>query len=110
MAHALHHDCLFHQLARDAQAVRQHADALIALADEHGLPFWQALGRIFRGWALVEAGQGRAALTTCAPASPPTARPKGTLYLPYALALWADVCRSRGALQEGLDAIAEANA
>ena len=30
MAHALHHDCLFHQLARDGQAVRQQADALIS--------------------------------------------------------------------------------
>jgi class 3 adenylate cyclase/predicted ATPase len=108
MAHALHHDCLFHQLARDGQAVRPQAEALIALADEHGLPFWQALGRIFRGWALVEAGQetrGADDLRAGLAAYRATA---GTLYLPYALALWAEVCRSRGEFAEGLVAIAEA--
>ena len=108
MAHALHHDCLFHQLARDSQAVRQHADALLALADEHGLPFWQALGRIFRGWALVEAGQGARGADDLRAGLAAYRATEGTLYLPYVLALWADVCRSRGALQEGLDALAEA--
>jgi class 3 adenylate cyclase/predicted ATPase len=108
MAHALHHDCLFHQLARDGQAVRQHADALIALADEHGLPFWQALGRIFRGWALVEAGQGGRGADELRAGLAAYRTTAGTLYLPYALALWGEACRARGALQEGLDAVAEA--
>ena len=109
MAHALHHDCLFHLLARDAVVVRQQADALVGIADEHGLPFWQALGRIFRGRALVDAGQagrGRDELQTGLAAYRAT---EGTLYLPYALTLWADVCRTLGDLEEGLDAVAEAN-
>ena len=33
---------------------------------------------------------------------------QGTLYLPYALALWGDTCRTLGELEEGLAAIAEA--
>ena len=108
MAHALHHDCLFHQLARDVQVVRQQADALIVLADEHRLPFWQALGRIFRGWAWVGAGQaGRGGDDLRAGLAAYRAT-EGTLYLPYALALWGDVCRSRGELEEGLEAVAEA--
>jgi predicted ATPase len=108
MAQALHHDCLFHLLGRDAVVVRQQADALITLADEHRLPFWQALGRIFRGWALVEAGQagrGRDELQAGLAAYRAT---EGTLYLPYALALWGDVCRRLDELEEGLDAVAEA--
>jgi predicted ATPase len=108
MAHALHHDCLFHQLAREGQVVRQQADALIALADEHGLPFWQALGRIFRGWALAEAGQGGRGADELRAGVAAYRTTEGALYLPYALSLWAGACRSRGALQEGLDAIAEA--
>jgi class 3 adenylate cyclase/predicted ATPase len=108
VAHALHHDCLFHQLARDGQTVRQHADALLALADEHGLPFWQALGRIFRGWALVEAGRGARGVEEFRAGLAAYRTTEGTLYLPYALALWAEVCRSRGALEEGLEAVAEA--
>ena len=57
MAQALHHDCLFHLLAREAMVVRRQAEALISVADEHRLPFWQALGRVFCGRALVESGQ-----------------------------------------------------
>jgi class 3 adenylate cyclase/predicted ATPase len=108
MAHALHHDCLFHLLARDALAARQQADALISVADEHRLPFWQALGRIFRGRALVDAGQagrGRDELQAGLAAYRAT---EGTLYLPYALTLWADVCRTLGELEQGLEAVAEA--
>jgi class 3 adenylate cyclase/tetratricopeptide (TPR) repeat protein len=108
MAHALHHDCLFHLLARDPLVARQQADALVSVADEHRLPFWQALGRIFRGRALVDAGQagrGREELQAGVAAYRAT---EGTLYLPYALSLWADACRMLGALGEGLEAIAEA--
>jgi class 3 adenylate cyclase/tetratricopeptide (TPR) repeat protein len=108
MAHALHHDCLFYLLARDPLVVRQQADALIGLADEHGLPFWQALGRIFRGRALFDAGRaglGRDELQAGLAAYRAT---EGTLYLPYALTLWAEVCRMLGELEEGLDAVAEA--
>jgi predicted ATPase len=88
--------------------VRRQADALISVADEHRLPFWQGLGRIFRGRALVESGQvapGRDELRAGLAAYRAT---QGTLYLPYALALWGDTCRSLGKLEEGLEAMAEA--
>ncbi|MGH6900635.1 MAG: AAA family ATPase, partial [Geminicoccaceae bacterium] len=108
LTQALHHDCLFHQLAREALVVRQQADALITIADEHGLPFWQALGKIFRGWALVEAGQGRAGQAELQSGLAAYRATAGVLYLPYALTLWADVCRDQGDLAAGLEAIAEA--
>ncbi len=43
---------------RDAAAVRQLADALVALSEEHGFPFWLATGRGFQGW--VDVAEGRA--------------------------------------------------
>ena len=43
-----------------------------------------------------------------APASPPTARTSGLLYLPYVLALLAEACRRSGDHAAGLQAIAEA--
>ena len=98
MAQALHHDCLFHLLAREMVVVRRQADALLGLADEHRLPFWQALGRVFRGRALVESGQparGRDEL----PGLAAYRATEGTLYLPYALALWGDSCRALGELE-----------
>jgi class 3 adenylate cyclase/predicted ATPase len=108
LAQALHHECLFHQLARDALVVRQQADALITVANEHGLPFWQALGKIFRGWAQVEAGQGRAGRAELQVGLTGYRATAGSLYLPYALVLQSDACRAQGDLPAGLEAIAEA--
>jgi predicted ATPase len=108
LAQALHHDCLFHELAREPGVVRQQATALVTLASEHGLPFWQALGRIFRGWAEVAAGQarlGRAELEGGLAAYRATA---GALYLPYGLILLGEACLAMDDLDAGLAAIAEA--
>jgi len=47
-----------HLNRRDAQQTRELADAILALATEHGFPLWLAYGTILSGWAL--AAQGRA--------------------------------------------------
>jgi adenylate cyclase len=110
LSNALHHDCLFHQLRREPAVVREQALALTTFATEHGLPFWQALGRIFRGWALAASGQldeGLAELRSGLDAYRATS---GRLYLPYALALFADLCRQTGQRAAGLEALAEAHA
>ena len=39
-------------------AMQARAEEVIALATEHGLPFWLTLGIFWRGWALAEQGQG----------------------------------------------------
>ncbi len=107
LAHAFHHSCLFHQLRRDAPAVLRHADELSALATRHGLPFWAALARIFRGWALAgtaQPAQGARELREGIDAYRATG---GRLYLPYALALWGDLCRAQGEVEQGLRAVAD---
>jgi adenylate cyclase len=43
---------------RDAATVRQLADELVALSNEHNFPFWLATGRGFQGW--VDVAEGRA--------------------------------------------------
>jgi class 3 adenylate cyclase/predicted ATPase len=109
-AHALHHACLFYHLERKPQAVRRTAGDLIAYATEHSLPFWQALGRIFHGAALAELGQtaeGQADLRAGIAAYRAT---EGILYLLFALPLFAEACRAAGEVEEGLRAIAEAQA
>ena len=110
VANALHHDCLFHQLAREPQAVREQAQALISFATEHSLPFWQALGRIFRGWALAGSGQQSAGIALLREGLAAYRATSGRLYLPYALALLADVCDQAGERTAGLAALAEARA
>ena len=110
LANALHHDCLFHQLRRDATGVREQALALTTFATEHGLPFWQALGRIFRGWALAACGQPEEGMAELRVGLTAYRATSGRLYLPYALALLADVCHQAGERAAGLEALAEARA
>jgi adenylate cyclase len=43
-------------LRREGPAARAHADALVALATEHGLSYWVAQGAAVRGWALIDVG------------------------------------------------------
>ena len=56
LAHALAFAAVFHQLRRERPTAQQYADEAIALSAEHGLPLYQAMARIVRGWALI--GQG----------------------------------------------------
>jgi predicted ATPase len=68
MAHALAHpsslrDALrfsahLYAFRREWQRAQAHAEALLALATEHGFARYVALGVFFRGWALAAQGQG----------------------------------------------------
>ena len=45
-----------YQLRREPEAVREVAEAAMALGEEHGFPEWLEWGRWLRGWALAELG------------------------------------------------------
>jgi predicted ATPase len=49
----LYYDTVLRQLSRDAQAVREQAEAAITVATEQGFALVRALGPIMRGWAVV---------------------------------------------------------
>jgi predicted ATPase len=57
LAMMLSFSAVLHRYRREAQAVHERADALIALATEQGFPYWLAYGTVLRGWALAEQGQ-----------------------------------------------------
>jgi predicted ATPase len=46
-----------HQFRREAQRIRELADAAIAFSTEQGFPAWATTVGILRGWALAEQGQ-----------------------------------------------------
>ena len=46
-----------HQYRREPELTRTHADAGVALAEEHGFPEWMAWGIFHRGWVMVELGE-----------------------------------------------------
>ena len=55
---ALVHAAWLHQHRREAPQAQARAEAAIALATQHELAQWLALGMILRGWAVTMQGQG----------------------------------------------------
>jgi len=108
LAHGLHHGCLFHLLYRAPAIVLPLADELVELATHFGLPFWRALGQIFRGAARVEGGEAARGLAELRAGLDAYRATSGRLYLPYALAWLGEAARAAGEPQAGLGAIAEA--
>ncbi|MGZ8444699.1 MAG: AAA family ATPase, partial [Candidatus Binatia bacterium] len=56
LAEVLGYAAWLHEFRREQEAVRERAEALLSLTNEHGFPYWLAQGTILRGWALAEQG------------------------------------------------------
>ncbi|MFY9558535.1 MAG: hypothetical protein WAV47_27875, partial [Blastocatellia bacterium] len=95
-------------LRRRPQKVQEWADALTLCAEEHGLPYYAAIGAIMRGWALIIQGAEpdtiavmRNGLAAC--------RATGTeQHRPSYLVLLADALGAAGQIEQGLEALNEA--
>jgi predicted ATPase len=100
---------ILHQYRGEADLVRQHAEAAMAISGEHGFPYWSHWARILRDWALVE--------QTCALASPDDLagavggliasvrayqQTAAGVFHPYWMGLLADAYRRTGQVDEGL--------
>jgi predicted ATPase/class 3 adenylate cyclase len=108
MAFASLTTAVVHSYRREPEEAREHAEAVIDLATEQGMPFWLALGTLVRGWALVEQGDREAGITQIRQGLA-AYRAAGTMeHLTYILALLAQAYRKGGQVEEGLAAVAEA--
>src|SRR5262249_50053809 len=56
MASACAYAAVLHYFRREPRQAREHAEQTIAIALQHGFPFWLSMGRSLRGWALCEQG------------------------------------------------------
>ena len=63
IAFALNQTARVHQYRREVQETQELAETLITLATKHGFAQWEATGKLLRGWALAERGQGEEAIT-----------------------------------------------
>ena len=97
-----------HVLRREPAAARPPAEALLALAEEHGFPFWAAGGTAILGWTMAETGHGpdgiarmREGLAAWRTAGTQLLRP---LFLP----VLAEACGHLGTADEGLRIVEEA--
>jgi len=60
MAYGQYYKCLFEAVARNAARALPHANALVDLSREHGLPFFLTSGTFYYGWTRWHAGDREA--------------------------------------------------
>jgi len=99
---------IIHQLRRDVQAVQEQAKALIALCTEQQSLHPLTRGRILRGWALVEGGDGDEGLTQMQQGVGGEGDIRTAIDRTYYFALVAEAYGRIGQSEEGLKMIAEA--
>ena len=102
IAQALFCDWTLHQLLRDGREAQEQAEALIALATEHGLPLWLAAGVVVRGWALADGGRAEDGIAVIRQGLADYRATGSELFSPYFLALLADAHGRAGQAAAGL--------
>src|SRR5581483_152829 len=101
---------ILHQFRRERQIVQERATAAIALCTEQGFAYYLAWGTIMRGWALAEQGQVGEGIAQMRQSLAALRSTGAELRHPYYLALLADACGKVEQTEEGLAALAEAQA
>jgi predicted ATPase len=96
-----------HQLRRDVVATYEWAEATLALAREQLFPYWLAVGRITRGWALAHQGQGEEGIEEIRQGLAVYQATGAELGRPWFLALLAEAYGKAGRAEEGLHVVAE---
>jgi DNA-binding winged helix-turn-helix (wHTH) protein/predicted ATPase len=99
---------LLHQFRRERQAVRQLAEAIMAIASENGFAQRLAWGESLRGWALAAPGQAAKSLEQIQRGLAALHATGQELWRPYNLALLAEAYREDGYAEDGLRALDEA--
>jgi predicted ATPase len=107
LALALCFAAILRQYRREGPAAQGNAEAMIAIATEHGLSLWLANGRIMRGWALAEQGKMSSGIAQLQEGLSAFLATGAEIYQTYHLALLAEAVGREGRIEEGLGLIAE---
>ena len=99
---------LLHHYRRDASAVRETAEGVIALSAEHGSVQFLAEATTLRGWAMVQQGYYEEGIAQIQEGLAASRAIGEELFRPYFLCLLAEAYMETGRLDDGLDAVAEA--
>jgi predicted ATPase len=108
LAHALFFAAILHQLRREARLAQEHAEAVIAVAREHGMVMYQALATMTRGWALIEQGWEEEAIEQMRQGLAAHQATGANLMCPHFLALLAEALAKTRQAGEGLQVLEEA--
>jgi predicted ATPase len=96
------------QMRRDVAAALEQADAALALATEHGFPFWAALATTLRGWALAMRDKSEEGIALLSQGITAFRATGAEVTLPYQLTLLAEVSCLLGHIEEGFRLLDEA--
>jgi len=107
LAEALGYATWLAEFRREARLVHAQAEALMALAQEHGFAYWLVQGRMLWGWALVMQGHGEEGLAHLRQGLE-AYRATAARAQPYYLALLAEAYGHLGESAVGLGVLAEA--
>ncbi|KWK11805.1 AAA family ATPase, partial [Burkholderia stagnalis] len=99
-----------HQLRRESSLAREHAEAVVTLSTEHGLPYWLAWGTFFGGWALTERDHLAEGIAQMSEGLAADRAAGGEDQRSYFLALLADCHRRAGDRETGMRLLDEAMA
>jgi predicted ATPase len=108
LTHALSAAASLHQCRREGRLAQEQAEAMMAIASEHGFPFFSARGAMLRGWALAAQGQGEKRVAQLHQGLAAHRATETTLGQPYFLALAAEAWTWVGQADAGLHALDEA--
>jgi predicted ATPase len=108
LTQALLHDGALHQLLGDVEVARERAEALIALATEHGFYQYLMSGMLLRGCAVAAGGQIEAGITELRGALDVLRAAGAELGRPYFTGILAKAYGKAGQPAQGLALIEEA--
>jgi len=108
IANALPFAMIVHQLRGEGAVVRELAESIITLSTERGFPQWLLFGKVFEALLQAEQGGDGAAIAQLRGAIAEYRATGNELYVPGFFSLLATALLKHGAIDEGLDAVADA--
>jgi DNA-binding winged helix-turn-helix (wHTH) protein/predicted ATPase len=105
---AAHFACEVHQLRGEPLLARDLAYEVLRIADEYGLEYWVALGKVDLGWADAELGNALLGIEEIQEGLAAYEATGGKLWSPRFLGLYAVALGKAGRFEESLEVIAKA--
>jgi len=105
---ALEYSARLSQLCRDVRAVQEQSAALLTLAREHVLPFWEAWAQTLQGWVMVQQHQSARGIRQMWEGLAACQATGSALDRPWILGLIAEAYGRHGQAEQGLRVLADA--
>jgi class 3 adenylate cyclase/predicted ATPase len=105
---ALFHKAGVHQIAGEVELALETAETVLALAEQDGVPLFEAWTRVVRGWSLAQLGQAEHGVVQIREGLALASATGAEMWRTYNLAQLAEACGKVNRIDEGLDALTEA--